>query len=136
MYEQPQRCEGVIKMRELLQQALAVLKEWDALIKYQYGGSSEAMTAMQNVAWRTIDTIEGLEAELAKPEQEFKYTEYGLRGDENGNLSIGEISRKPWVGLTIEDIANARIECGANDRELPFDFCYAIEAKLKERNEN
>jgi hypothetical protein len=57
-------------IREIMQQALTVLKAWDALIKYQYGGSSEAMTAMQNVAWRTLDTIEGLEAALAQPEQE------------------------------------------------------------------
>jgi hypothetical protein len=55
--------------KEIMQQALTVLKAWDALIKYQYGGSNEAMTAMQNVAWRTLDTIEGLEQELAKPEQ-------------------------------------------------------------------
>jgi len=51
--------------KEIMQQALTVLKAWDELIKYQYGGSSEAMTAMQNVAWRTLDTIEGLETELA-----------------------------------------------------------------------
>jgi hypothetical protein len=56
--------------KEIMQQALTVLKAWDALIKYQYGGSSEAMTAMQNVAWRTLDTIEGLEAALAQHEQE------------------------------------------------------------------
>ena len=52
--------------RELLQQALDALKEWDALIEYQYNGSSEAMTAMQIVAWRTLDTIKALETELAK----------------------------------------------------------------------
>ena len=56
--------------KEIMQQALTVLKAWDALIKYQYGGSSEAMIAMQNVAWRTLDTIEGLEAALAQPEQD------------------------------------------------------------------
>ena len=50
--------------KEIMQQALSVLKQWDSLIKYQYSGSSEAMTAMQNVAWRTLDTIEALEAEL------------------------------------------------------------------------
>ena len=54
--------------KEIMQQALNVLKAWDALIKYQYGGSSEAMTAMKNVAWRTLYTIEGLEAALAQPE--------------------------------------------------------------------
>jgi hypothetical protein len=52
--------------REILQQALDTLKAWDALIKYQYGGSSEAMTAMQIVAWNTVDIIAALEAELAK----------------------------------------------------------------------
>ena len=36
--------------REIMQQALTVLKAWDA------------------VAWRTLDTIEGLEAALAQPE--------------------------------------------------------------------
>jgi len=52
--------------REILQQALDALKEWDALIKYQYQGSSEAMSAMQIVAWNTVDIIATLEAELAK----------------------------------------------------------------------
>lgn len=58
--------------KEIMQQALTVLKAWDALIKYQYGGSSEAMTAMQNVAWRTPDTIEGLETALAQTDQDHK----------------------------------------------------------------
>ena len=52
--------------REILQQALDTLKAWDALIKYQYTGSSEAMSALQIVAWNTVDIIETLEAELAK----------------------------------------------------------------------
>jgi hypothetical protein len=57
--------------RELLQQALTVLKEWDALIKYQYLGTSEAMTDMQYAAWNTMDAISALEAELSKPINEF-----------------------------------------------------------------
>jgi hypothetical protein len=56
--------------REILQQALDALKAWDALIKYQFSGSSEAMTDMQIVAWHTVDVISALEQELAKPEQE------------------------------------------------------------------
>ncbi len=56
--------------KKIMQQALTVLKAWDALIKYQYGGSSEAMTAMQNVAWNTVDVIKALEIALAQPEQE------------------------------------------------------------------
>jgi hypothetical protein len=56
-------------MRETLQQALTVLKDWDELIKHQYSGSSEAMTDMQHAAWKTVDVIKKVEAELAKPEQ-------------------------------------------------------------------
>ena len=52
--------------RELLQQALNALKEWDVLIKFQYSGSSEAMTAMQYAAWHTEDVIAAIEQELAK----------------------------------------------------------------------
>jgi hypothetical protein len=52
--------------REILQQALDALKEWDALIKYQYSGSSEAMSDMQHAAWHTVDIIATFEAELAK----------------------------------------------------------------------
>lgn len=47
--------------------------------------------------------IKELEAQLAQPEQKFKYTHYGLRSDENGKLSIGEISQREWVGLTNEE---------------------------------
>ena len=55
--------------KELLQQALNTLKEWDALIKHQYTGTSEGMSDMQHAAWHTVDVIAALEAELAKPEQ-------------------------------------------------------------------
>jgi hypothetical protein len=52
--------------REILQQALDTLKAWDALIKYQYSGTSEAMSNMQHAAWNTVDAISALEQELAK----------------------------------------------------------------------
>jgi hypothetical protein len=52
--------------KEIMQQALTVLKEWDALIKHQYLGTSEAMTDMQYAAWNTMDAISALETELAK----------------------------------------------------------------------
>ena len=75
---------------------------------------------------------------LAKPEQEFKYTEYGLRGDENGKLSIGEISRKPWVGLTDEEIeeawGNTPMILNARDGGARKVFARAIESRLKEKN--
>jgi hypothetical protein len=56
--------------KEIMQQALTVLKAWDALIKHQYSGSSEAMTDMQYAAWHTVDVIKDIEAALAQLEQE------------------------------------------------------------------
>ena len=95
--------------KKIMQQALTALKSWDALIKYQYGGSSEAMTAMQNVAWQTLDTIEGLETALAQPERE-------------------------WVGLTDKEI----VDCWINPvKSLEFTkrgIYQTIEDKLKEKN--
>jgi len=55
--------------RAIMQQALDALKAWDSLIKYQYSGTSEAMTAMQYAAWNTLDVIGKLEAAIAQPEQ-------------------------------------------------------------------
>jgi len=132
--------------REILQQSLNVLKEWDALIKYQYSGSSEAMTAMQIVAWRTLDTIEGLEQELAKPEQDKPLRlspmyEYGhLHEIDPSDWAEYEVTplykkppRKEWVGLTSEDwenLPNTGKQGCERDAEI-FDW---IEAKLKEKN--
>jgi hypothetical protein len=81
--------------KEIMQQALTILKAWDALIKYQYGGSSEAMTAMQNVAWRTLDTIEGLEAALAQPEADLFWVS---NDPETGYDSIEELISSYDVG--------------------------------------
>jgi hypothetical protein len=71
---------------------------------------------------------------LAKPEQEFKYTEYGLRGDENGKLSIGEIPRKPWVGLTDDEINDFDKKLRDNGDYCSLHFAWGISAKLKEKN--
>jgi hypothetical protein len=79
-------------------------------------------------------------SKVANPEQEFKYTEYGLRGDENGKLSIGEIPRKEWVGLTDEEMSdtyNRHYNDYASDDVGIVDFIViarVIEAKLKELN--
>jgi hypothetical protein len=142
--------------KENMQQALTVLKAWDALIKYQYGGSSEAMTAMQNVAWRTLDTIEGLEAKLAKPEQEpepaawmypstLKDFEHGEKADYAYSIQVGcpdEKSvplytappRKPWQGLTDEEQYQIVTQCGAMSADWQ-DFVIAVEQKLKDKND-
>ena len=68
--------------REIMQQALDTLDRlWEIGVDAEYGVP-------------LLPIMHVLRQELAKPEQEFKYTEYGLRGDENGKLSIGEIPRK------------------------------------------
>ena len=69
--------------------------------------------------------------EQAQPEQEFKYTPYGLRSDENGKLSIGEISQREWVGLTNEEIASGQAEGEARSFKSAVRW---VEAKLKEKN--
>ena len=77
---------------------------------------------------------------VAQPEQEFKYTLYGLRSDENGKLSIGEISQREWVGLTDEDCIEAQKNSWneyKNGKELKFDgfkLCKNIEQILKAKN--
>ena len=55
-----------------MQQALDVLKQYDALIKHQYSGSSEAMTDLQHATWGGYDVIAALEQELAKAVNKFK----------------------------------------------------------------
>jgi len=118
---------------ELLQEALDALKEWDALIKYQYQGSSEAMSAMQIVAWNTVDIIAALEAELAKPEQEQEIIHMNTGTQLSG-------AKNPWVGLTDEEIVGLYrqiADCkewaiGGLTHALPF--AHAIEAKLKDKN--
>ena len=202
-------------LRKAAEMALEALKAWDALIKYQYGGSSEAMTAMQNVAWRTLDTIEGLETALAQTEQQpvawmmpdygdvlsaseadgtgiyniplytapqkycpsennaayekgfvegmakqaqssvdravnamageyvdtagtehqFKYVAYGLRADENGKLSIGELPKREWQGLTDEEISEVLGSDIYQEYSGELKFIRAIEAKIKDKNE-
>ena len=79
-----------------------------------------------------------LEAALAQPEQEFKYTPYGLRSDENGKLSIGEISQREWVGLTLNEITGHICDCADDDGTYKIscfiDYAKAIEQKLKDLN--
>ena len=82
--------------------------------------------------------IKKLEAQLAQPEQLFKYTPYGLRSDESGKLSIGEIPQRPWVGLTLNDITGHMCDCADDDGTYKtscfIDYAKAIEQKLKDLN--
>jgi len=66
-------------------------------------------------------------------EHQFQYTEYGLRGDKEGNLSIGEIPRKPWVGLTDEEKKSIYLQ-PEMDGLSEIQMYGVIEAKLKEKN--
>ena len=97
----PQMDKGyMVDARETLRQALAQPEQdWDLLAATQ-----ESLREHQA-------RIQELEAQLAQPKQEFKYTPYGLRSDENGKLSIGEISQREWVGLTDEKIKGI-LDCG------------------------
>jgi len=113
------------RIKELAEQALFVLKAWDALIKHQYSGSSEAMTDMQVVAWRTVDMIAELEAELAKPEQ-----------GEMMQIKDGHLSylKKPWVGLTDEEIISSSKFFDYMTNEELIDAVRELEAKLRSKN--
>jgi hypothetical protein len=57
--------------RQIMQQALAALKEYDALIKHSYTGSRDAISDLQYATFNGRDSIEALEAELAKQEKCF-----------------------------------------------------------------
>lgn len=78
------------------------------------------------------------ELESIQTEHQFKYTPYGLRSDESGKLSIGEIPHREWVGLTDDEIedtwGNTPMMLNARDGGARRVFARAIEAKLKEKN--
>ena len=80
---------------------------------------------------RTASHMAGEYVDTAGTEHQFKYMFYGLRADENGMFSIGEISQREWVSLTSEELASIVVEhAGFPTRQLT-----AIEAKLREKNE-
>ena len=69
------------------------------------------------------------QAEKQAAAYKYTYTPYGLRADELGNLSIGELPRKEWVGLHLDDIP----ESYAGDKSF-LNIARWAEAKLKEKN--
>ena len=107
--------------REIMQQALEALLHMCNTTKAQNDYNAKIVDK----------ALVALEAALAQPEQEFKYTPYGLRSDENGKLSIGEISQREWVGLTNEEIASGQAEGEARSFKSAVRW---VEAKLKEKN--
>jgi hypothetical protein len=86
---------------------------------------------LRNITSRLASLEQKAESEKSIHENQFEYTEYGLRGDENGKLSVGEIPPKPWVGLTDDEMEQTCYEAFSLD---PYVVARAIEAKLKEKN--
>ena len=56
---------------------------------------------------RTASHMAGEYVDTTGTEHQFKYVAYGLRADENGKLSIGELPKREWVGLTEDEIETA-----------------------------
>lgn len=79
---------------------------------------------------RTASHMAGEYADTAGTEHQFKYVAYGLRADENGKLSVGELPKREWVELTNEEIKDI-LDCG---RGGLIDIKKA-ETKLREKNE-
>ena len=81
---------------------------------------------------RTASHMAGEYVDTAGTEHQFKYVAYGLRADENGKLSIGELPMREWVGLTQDEIDDI---CQRNTREFT-EQAKLIETKLREKNES
>ena len=86
---------------------------------------------------RTASHMAGEYVDTAGTEHQFKYAAYGLRADENGKLSIGELPKREWQGLTDDEILSAAKEVPITcirQRDYDLHFAPIIEAKLKEKN--
>ena len=130
--------------RELLQQALDVLEDWDSLIQHQYNGSKKAMSDLTICAQSTPPIIEAIKARLAHPELEpvAWFMEGTFMDGTPSFIQVCETDpefytplyttppKKEWVGLTDEEIY---FEMPYKD--TLFEFARSIEAKLKEKND-
>jgi hypothetical protein len=156
MYPQKKQFDAIVRLkqalaqpeqdRELTQQAVWALK--DLISAYPETSCIETRISAQKV-------IATLEAELARPdhpldkkadnardlgldygpEHQIKYVAYGLRADENGKLSIGELPKREWVGLTQDEIeeiytGNTRDNGMCNGLSIAFE----VQNKLREKN--
>lgn len=94
--------------RELLQQALQHLVD--------------LADDLRRIPSDIAQTIAALEAELAKPEQELQMMQI-----KDGHLSY---LKKPWVGLTNEEL----VEIRETHQAHIFQLMFAVEAKIREKN--
>jgi hypothetical protein len=122
-----EKCEQNKELFVVADKVIAKLESALAQGEQEPVGKIPTLTEMKKL-------LNGEPIELAKPEQEFKYTEYGLRGDENGKLSIGEIPRKEWIGLTEDEVNSCFEDHGWSSSAMYDMVVHAIESKLKERN--
>jgi hypothetical protein len=110
--------------REIMQMALDALINGKR-VRYGYGGT-KLQEPLENSA------IKALEAELAKPEQEW----IDLM-DKGSKVKISPV--KQWVGLTKEEVDRI-VEANTNDNEGYDIWCNGegvainVEGRLKEKN--
>jgi len=112
--------------RELLQQALEgyqrILEEPKNTLS-----DAKALREIVRIAKYHISAlnIAALNLKLAKPEQEPQMIQI-----KDGQLSY---IKKPWVRITGDEVAAISLKHGTLTKD-DFDFAYAVEAKLKEKN--
>jgi hypothetical protein len=92
------------------------------------GAMPENWDAYHEKEYYALEALRQAIEQAEKQEHQFKYTPYGLRADESGKLSIGELPRKEWVGLTDVEVGKY------SDRLNGGDIAREVEVKLRERN--
>ena len=107
---------------EAMKQAIEAFEELKREVTRD-GTVSENWDAYYAKEYHALEALRKAVEEAEKQEHQFKYTPYGLRADESGKLSIGELPRKEWVGLTDDDL-----------RQIILASIGVAEAKLKEKN--
>jgi hypothetical protein len=107
--------------RKIMQQALDALRI-----------SAPLGHAMEDYEYRH-KVIKDIEAELAKPEQEPLKCTCGYSIGHPLMSSCSCKPRKEWVRITGDEVAAISLKHGTLTKD-DFDFAYAVEAKLKEKN--
>jgi len=117
-----------LKTFEKIHEGCGFVKEDDL-----HKDAKDLATYVQEDCDFTMRTLRQAIEQAEKQEHQFKYTPYGLRADESGKLSIGELPRKEWVGLTDEEIAEGVKQSWVTEQAFQSAVWWA-EAKLREKN--
>ena len=102
---------------------------------YEKGFVEGMAKQAQSSVDRAVNAMAGEYVDTAGTEHQFKYVAYGLRADENGKLSIGELPKREWQGLTDEEISEVLGSDIYQEYSGELKFIRAIEAKIKDKNE-